>query len=147
MSKLTKMAAKELRGIPDERIRLESLRAELEAINTALYSPRGATLSSVPMHGGGNRHEEKIVNIIDDPMRDALMQRIEIAQKRLALIDAALGRLSPLERRLLEAAYIGEHVPIARLMEETNYSDAQINRIKYAALSKYANMRGLDACL
>lgn len=147
MSKLTKMAAKELRGIPDERIRLESLRTELEAINTALYSPRGATLSAVPTHGGGNRQEDKIVNIIDDPAREAIKRNIEITRKRLALIDAALDRLTPLERRLLEASYIGEHVPMAKLMAETNYSDVQINRIKYAALSKYANMRGMDAYL
>lgn len=48
MSKTTKAAATEIRALPYERKRLESLRGELEAINTALYSPRGAALSAVP---------------------------------------------------------------------------------------------------
>ena len=148
MSKITKAAAAELRALPYERKRLESLRLELEAINTALYSPRGATLSAVPTHGGGNRQEDKIVNIIDDPRRDTLMRLIGEQEKRLELIESTLALLSPLERRLLDASYMGTcTVPMAELTAETNYSDVQINRIKYAALSKYAYMRGMDAKL
>ena len=148
MSKITKAAAAELRALPYERKRLESLRLELEAINTALYSPRGATLSAVPTHGGGNRQEDKIVNIIDDPRRDTLMRLIGEQEKRLELIESTLALLSPLERRLLDAYYAeAAPVPMATLMAETNYSDVQINRIKYAALSKYAYMRGMDAKL
>ncbi len=36
---------------------------------------------------------------------------------------------------------------MTQLMVETNYSDVQINRIKYSALGSYAFMRGLDAKL
>lgn len=148
MSKITKAAAAELRALPYERKRLESLRLELEAINTALYSPKGATLSAVPTHGGGNRQEDKIVNIIDDPRRDTLMRLIGEQEKRLELIESTLALLSPLERRLVKEMYInGDSISIADLMLETNYSDRQIYRICYAALTKYAYMRGLDAKL
>jgi hypothetical protein len=36
---------------------------------------------------------------------------------------------------------------MASMMAETNYSDRQINRMRFAALTKYAYMRGLDAKL
>ncbi len=147
MSKTTKAAAAELHALPYERKRLESLRLELEAINTALYSPRGATLSAVPAHGGGNRQEDKIVGIISDPRRDALMHLIEDQEKKLGLIESTLALLSPLERRVIDAFCGEHHTGMAEMMAETNYSDVQINRIKYAALSKYAYMRGLDAKL
>lgn len=147
MSKTTKAAAAEIRAIPYERKRLESLRGELEAINTALYSPRGATLSAVPAHGGGNRQEDKIVGIIDDPRRDTLMRLIAEQEKKLALIESSLALLSPMERRIVEA-FCKEHpAGMATMMAETNYSDRQINRMWFAALTKYAYMRGLDAKL
>ena len=147
MSKTTKAAAAEIRAIPYERKRLESLRGELEAINTALYSPRGATLSAVPTHGGGNRQEDKIIGIIDDPRRDTLMRLIAEQEKKLALIESSLALLSPMERRIVET-FCGEHpAGMAAMMAETNYSDRQINRMWFAALTKYAYMRGLDAKL
>lgn len=145
ISKLTKAAAAELCSIPRKRQRLESLKLELEAINTALYSPRGATLSAVPTHGGGNRTEEKIVNIIDDPKREMLIRLIDEQERQLQVIESALSLLSPLERQILDAFYIGKPKTMAQLMVETNYSDVQINRIKYSALGSYAYMRGLDA--
>lgn len=145
MSKLIKSAAGEIRGIPYERKRLESLRRELEEINTGLYSPRGTSISEAPAHGSGNQHENKIVSIIGDPKREHLIRLIAEQEKKLELIESILALLSPLERRILEAL-CGEHpAGIASIMAETNYSDTQINRIKYAALSKYAYMRGLDA--
>ena len=148
MSKTTKAAAAELHSLPYERKRLESLRLELEAINTALYSPRGATLSAVPTHGGGNRQEDKIIGIIDNPRRDTLMRLIGEQEKRLELIESTLALLSPLERRLINEMYVnGNPMPIADLMLETNYSDRQIYRICYAALTKYAYARGMDAKL
>lgn len=147
MSKTTKAAAAEIRAIPYERKRLESLRGELEAINTALYSPRGATLSAVPTHGGGNRQEDKIIGIIDDPRRDTLMRLISEQEKKLALIESSLALLSPMERRIVEV-FCKEHpTGMATMMAETNYSDRQINRMWFAALTKYAYMRGLDAKL
>ena len=147
MSKTTKAAAAEIRALPYERKRLESLRGELEAINTALYSPRGATLSAAPTHGGGNRQEDKIIGIIDDPRRETLMRMISEQEKKLALIESSLALLSPMERRIVEA-FCKEHpAGMATMMAETNYSDRQINRMWFAALTKYAYMRGLDAKL
>jgi hypothetical protein len=126
---------------------LESLRGELEAINTALYSPRGATLSAAPTHGGGNRQEDKIVGIIDDPRRETLKRLIAEQEKKLSLIESTLALLSPTERRIVEAFCKEHSTGMASMMAETNYSDRQINRMRFAALTKYAYMRGLDAKL
>lgn len=135
-----------MRGLPQEHKRLESLKRELEAINTVLYSPRGATLSAAPTHGGGNRQEDKVVGIIDDPRRDTLMRLIRDEEQKIKLIESSLDLLSPLERRLLVATCVDDRpASMAQLMLETNYSDRQINRIKFSALRKYAYMRGLDA--
>lgn len=147
MSKTTKAASAEIRALPYERKRLESLRLELEAINTSLYSPRGAALSAVPAHGGGNRQEDKIVGIIDNPRRDTLMRLIAEQERRLELIESSLALLSPTERKIVDAFCRENPRGMAGMMAETNYSDRQISRMWYAALTKYAYMRGLDAKL
>ncbi len=145
MSKLTKAAIEELRSIPYERQRLESLKQELKAIDVALYSPRGANTSAVPTRSGGNRHEEKIVAIISDPRRERLKQMIEIQTKHLKAIEDSLRLLTPVEYKVVWLWYLGTSTrPLAEAMELTGYSDAQVNRIKYAALRKYAHARALD---
>lgn len=147
MSRLTKLAAAELRGLGIERERLESLKMELHEINAKLYAPRGASMSDVPSRGSGRSADDKLIDGIENPRRKMLMRAIADQQKKLKLIESALAKLSPIERRLLEACYMGEFVPVAALMAETNYAEAQLSRIKFAALSKYAYMRGLDTKL
>lgn len=142
---MTKFAIDELRALPYERKRLESLRMELEAINARLYAPRGASLSDVPVHGTGGHGDDKLVAIISDPRRDCLMELIAEQEKKLALIESVLDLMEPLERRILEVCYISKNGSLAKIMEETNYSDRQIDRIKYSALGRYAHARALDA--
>lgn len=143
MSKLTKLAAREIAGLKMERQRLSALKRELDGLNALLYSPRGASFEAIPTHGGGNRQEDKLVKMIDDPRRDELKRAVEQQRERVSLIEETLALLSPNERKILDAFYI-KGKGMAKIMEECNYSDVQINRFRYAALSKYAYMRGLD---
>lgn len=131
-------------GLAEDRQRLKTLKLELEAINAKLYSPRGATLDAVPVRGGGNRHEEKIVNIIDDPKREQYIHAISETQARITAIEETIERLPDVERRIVKAYYLGDAKTIARLMRETNYSESHLIRKKLDALKRYAYMRGLD---
>lgn len=144
MSKLTKLASEEISGLELDRQRLKMLKLELEGINTKLYSPRGATLDAVPSHGGGNRYEDKIVKIIDDPRREQLKRAIAKQDARIAAIVETIDRLPEMERRIIQAYYLGNATTIARLMRETNYSASHLIRKKLDALRHYAYMRGLD---
>lgn len=110
MNKAAKAAIKELRELPLERQRLESLKRESK-------------------------------KTVED-------QRLEAAiadqRDKIALIENTLSILSPTEQRILKSSYIRKTESIADIMISTNYSDAQINRIKYIALKKYAYARGFD---
>ena len=110
MNKAAKAAIKELRELPLELQRLESLKRESK-------------------------------KTVED-------QRLEAAiadqRDKIALIENTLDILSPIEQRILKSSYIRKTESIADIMISTNYSDAQINRIKYIALKKYAYARGFD---
>lgn len=110
MNKAAKAAIKELRELPLELQRLESLKRE----------------SKKP--------------VVDQRLETA----IEDQQDKIALIENTLDILSPIEQRILKSSYVRKTESIADIMISTNYSDAQINRIKYIALKKYAYARGFD---
>ena len=110
MNKAAKAAIKELRELPLEQQRLESLK----------------------------RESKKTVE--DQRLEAAIADQLE----KIALIENTLAILSPTEQRILKSSYIRKTESIADIMISTNYSDAQINRIKYIALKKYAYARGFD---
>lgn len=145
MSKITKMAAAELEGLPRDRQRIKALKLELECINTKLYSPSGATIDAIPTHGGGNKQEEKIIKAIDNPRRKALQKEIKELSAKVASIEETVERLTMIEKRVVQAYYLGGAYTMARLMHETNYSESHLIRIKLEALRHYAYMRGIDA--
>lgn len=144
MSKVTKMAAAELEGLARDRQRIKALKLELEGINTKLYSPRGATLDAVPTHGGGNKQEDKIVKAIENPKRKALQKEIKQLSARVEAIEETVEQLPMIERRVVQAYYMGGAYTMARLMQETNYSESHLIRKKLDALRHYAYMRGID---
>lgn len=144
MSKITKMAADEIAGLAMDCQRLKTLKQELTAINTKLYSPRGATLDAVPTHGGGNKQEDKIVKMIDDPRRESLKRAIAEQETRIAAIEETIERLPELDREIIKAYFLGDDRTMARLMRKTNYSESHLIRKKLDALRKYAYMRGMD---
>ena len=144
MSKITKLAAEELAGLACDRQRLKALKQELSAINAKLYSPRGATLDAVPTHGGGNKQEEKIVNLIDDPRRKSLQEEIKQIEAKITSIHDTVEKLNDTERKVIRAYDIDGTKSMAKLMQETNYSEPHLVRVRLEALRKYAYMRGLD---
>lgn len=144
MSKTTKMAAEEIAGLAMDRQRMKTLKQELTALNTKLYSPRGATIDAVPTRGGGNRQEEKLVEMIDDPRRESLKRAIAEQEARIAAIEETIERLPDIDREIVKAHYLGDDRTMARLMRKTNYSESHLIRKKLEALRKYAYMRGMD---
>ncbi len=144
MSKITKLAAEEIAGLAMDRQRLKTLKQEQAAMNAKLYSPRGATLDAVPTHGGGNKQEEKLVKMIDDPRRESLKRAISEQEARITAIEEAIDRLPQMDGEIIRAYYLGDARTMARLMRKTNYSESHLIRKKLDALRKYAYMRGLD---
>lgn len=110
MNKAAKAAIKELRELPLELQRLESLKRESKK------------------------------TVVDQRLEAAIADQ----RDKIALIENTLDILSPIEQRILKSSYIRKTESIADIMISTNYSDAQINRIKYIALKKYAYARGFD---
>lgn len=144
MSKITKLAEVEITGLAMERQRLKALKQEMTALNTKLYSPRGATLDAVPTHGGGNKQEDKLIKMIDDPRREALKRAIADQEAHVTAVVEAIECLPELDREIIKAYYLGDERTMARLMRKTNYSESHLIRKKLDALRKYAYMRGLD---
>lgn len=52
-------AINDLKDYKRAKIEIVRLREDLCTVNTRMQSPRGATLSAVPTHGGGRARNEK----------------------------------------------------------------------------------------
>lgn len=119
--------------------RIESLnnaKEKIKALQDQMLSVRAGISDSTPVQGGGNRSQETMINCI------AEIERLELtitANDRLVrLVEKGLAGLSPEEQKVLELFYIYRtRGHVERLMEILNLEQAQIYRIKDAALYKF----------
>lgn len=136
----TQAAITELRNYNSLKTTVENLQDERIRTDAAMKST-GGSLSPVPIHGGGCRQEEKMINGI--AKKDMIEIQLKEKEATVRIIERTLSALTQREKRVLEVSYIYDSDnPVDRLCEELNVEEITVHRIKRRALQKYVEMRG-----
>lgn len=129
-------AIKELKNYEFYKRNIANLENRLANAGTRMTSPRTSACSAAPVHGGGNRYEDKMIDFIDE--RDEIRVKIIKAKKPLEDIDTALNALDECERIVLERFFIRRGGnPITELREILHYERTKIYDIQGEALNKF----------
>lgn len=132
-----KEAENELRQYADLTTSIVNIRERMEAVDAAMTAIKGSS-SSVPVQGGGNRYEDKMLDLIVE--KDRLKALYRVNRQRQEIIKRGLDALSETESKVINRFYIlnmkySEAVNCLR--EEIGYEEASINRIRSKALYHY----------
>ena len=136
----TATAINELKNYEWHENQIKSLTKRLAITESIMTSPRVASCSAAPMHGGGNRYEDNLLGYIDKC--DTIKAQLAREKANVAIIDTALEALGVDERRVLERFFIhGSAEPIRDLCVELNYERTKIYDLRKSALRKYVAVR------
>lgn len=140
----TATAINELKRYEFNKIKIKLWLNRLAIAESCMTSPRVASCSAAPVHGGGNRYEDKLLDYIVDC--DDIRKKIAREKARIAIVDAALEALSREERMVLDRFYIHKTADtIGELCVELNYERTKIYEIRKEALRKFvAIVYGVD---
>jgi DNA-directed RNA polymerase sigma subunit (sigma70/sigma32) len=132
-----KEAENELRQYSDLCTSLINIRERIESVETAMSAIKGSS-SSVPVHGGGNRYEDNLLDLIVE--KDRLKALYNVNSQRVKIIKRGLDALNETENKVINCFYILNmkySAAVDRLREEIGYEEAHINRIRNKALYHY----------
>lgn len=123
---------------------IQNLKNQIESLNVELYSPATFHTSPVPIHGGGNKYENNLINKMD--RCDRLKKQLKCTELNMQTIERGLEVLSENELKVLNIYYINRLYgknPINVLMENNSYSKSEIYRQINHALTRFAiNING-----
>jgi|GEM_PF-1559544 len=135
-------AIRALKNLDKHKRALIKLEEDLEELESRII--KTSQISDVPSHGNGQGYSVD-VNYVSD--KDFITKQITSTRFQIASVERCLGLLPDRERRILEVCYVdnlGNKNPIYYLMYELNYREAQMYRMRSAALEKFATeMYGL----
>lgn len=135
----TRKAIEELKNYNCIKAAVENLNDEIKMIEASMRAT-GGILSPIPIHGGGCKQEEKLINSIDK--KSNLLIKVNEKKTLIEIIDRSLSVLNHRERRAVEVAYIQDcESAVDVLCEEFNVEEITVHRIKRRALEKYINAR------
>lgn len=126
-----------LRDYDAQKAAIISMTERLAAINSSMYSVKAVATDSEPVHGGGNKQEERLAALMDE--KSELRRRIAYVKSCVRSVERGLSSLSEDERLVLRRFYVSRprnHVEI--LCEELNVEKATVYRIAEKALVKFA---------
>lgn len=132
-----KEAENELRQYADLCTSLINIRERMESVDAAMTAIKGSS-SSVPVQGGGNRYEDKMLDLIVE--KDRLKALYRVNRQRQKIIKRGLDALSDTESKVINRFYILNMKysdAVNCLREEIGYEERQINRIRSNALYHY----------
>lgn len=132
-----KEAENELRQYADLTTSIINIRERMEAVDAAMTAIKGSS-SSVPVQGGGNHYEDKMLDLIVE--KDRLKALYRVNRQRQKVIKRGLDALSDTETKVINRFYILNmkySEAINCLREEIGYEERQINRIRSNALYHY----------
>lgn len=115
---------------------LENSQEKIRALKDQMTSVKAGMSDSTPVIGGGNKAQENMINCIAECER--LEYTIKAVERLVALVEKGLSTLTKEEQRVLDLFYIHRvkgHVE--QLMEEMHLEQAQVYRVKDAALYKF----------
>lgn len=136
-----KEAEQTLREHELKKSALHSIKEEYQSLCSEQSSLKSMS-TDTPVHGGGNRQEEKMIGII---AKKAELTRLNYQVKHdVEITEMALNhrKISDTERKVLYRFFI-DRIPhhVECLCEELNLEAAQIYRIKDEALRKFTLAR------
>lgn len=118
------------------RLSLENIREDRKACELSIGAIRAARTDGIPVKEGGNKREDALINNI--VKRDELASNLEIAEREVAIVEAALKALTPEEQRILYLFYINRprgHVEV--LSDELCVERSRVYKLKDIALRKF----------
>lgn len=94
-----KIAKAELRDVPAMRTAMDNIKDRIRSLEMQKTSLR-STSDSTPVQGGGNRQEDRLLNLIVESER--LRLSLTAHELRMEVIERGLAALSDQDRLLLE---------------------------------------------
>lgn len=127
----------ELKTLQDKREALINIPEQIKILEMRYGALRAARTDAQPVSGDISRRENDLLCNIAE--RDTLKADLTATQREVDLMDGALSKLSEVEQRVIDYAYINRRKNyIEQLCEELGYERTQVYRIKDAALIKLA---------
>lgn len=129
-------AKNELRIYENLKSSIDNISERLNWIEAQMTSIKSASAGTSPVQGGGNKYEDRILDLIVQKQR---LQLTRDANKiRLGLVEQGLAALSDAEREIvITFAENRSGIAVELLRDRTGYEQAQIYRIYNEALYKY----------
>lgn len=128
-------AENDLRNYKYARESIENIKERIRITELKMTSIKSATADSTPVMGGGNRYEDMMLDSITE--KERLLILLRERKKHCDLIEKGLAALNEREaiavqRFLIDG--IGYAAAVDRLRDELHCEEAQLNRIRNAAL-------------
>lgn len=130
------LAEEELRNLSKKRKAIEILPQRIKALEHGYTAIRSAASDAIPVSGGTNARDDRLVKNISD--RDFLQAELNEAIETVGAVENALLQLSNRERTILDRFYINRtNDYIERLKDELSVEQSQIYRDKDMALYNF----------
>ena len=126
-----------LREYPQLLAALETIPEQLIALRDEAEGIRSSASDGVPVSGGTNRREERLIENVF--RRQRLERGLRIAKRRTSAMKKALDTLDERERRVIDGFYLqrrGDHVEA--LCSALGYEKSAVYDLKDRALVKLA---------
>lgn len=131
-----KESIQRLNDFEARKLALANIEEDRKACELRAHSIRAARTDGEPVKEGGNKREDALINNI--VKRDELALNLEIAEREVAVTEAALRTLAQEEYRILYLFYINRprgHVEL--LSEELCVERTRVYELKDLALRKF----------
>lgn len=133
-----KAAEADLRKYPAIKDCLPNIKLKLEEIHSQRFSLSSPSSDSVPVQGGGNRTEEKLLSLQVE--EEDLKRQYREARSFVIRVERALSHLDETEREILmKFTSMRSSAAVELLISSTGYERAQIYRKRNEALITFTN--------
>ncbi len=139
MRKGMDQAAESIRLLHVRRQAVRSLQARIRMVEADAVSLRSSG-SSVPVRGGGNRQEQRLVAMIS--RKEKLEQQERALQDMILQTERALYKLPKDARRVLLWFYSQPRRTVQQMQEELHMGRSTVYRLRDKALLAMAQMLG-----
>ena len=132
-------AIDDLKNYEALRISLMNLPDKISEIQSRKTEIRSARTDGVPVKGGGNAYEERILDcMVAEARLDVTLQR---NKWRMNDLERSLSHLTDEERRVLDLFYMHHRSKCVDILcQELHYEKSQIYRIRDQALIRFTKM-------
>lgn len=132
-----KKTIERLRNLNAERAALVNLPEKIRSLEDRYVAIRAARTDGDPVSGGTSNREDALIDNIAE--RQDLQADLEYTRVEVEIMERNLAALSANENLVLTRFYINdEKHAVDRLISDLGYEQAQIYRIKDAALERLA---------